>query len=65
MLDVLQSKHPEAQIPDADDFNAYESCPDLPEIDITEEVACTVARRLRGSTGPGASDAAAIQQWLL
>ena len=65
VLDVLQSKHPEAQIPDAKNFKAYETCPDLPDLDITEEVACTVARRLWGSAGPGGSDATAVQQWLL
>ena len=38
---------------------------ELVELDITEEVCCKVARRLRGSAGPGGSDAVAIQGWLL
>ena len=49
VLEVLQSKHPDARPPDAENFKAYETCPDLLDLDITEEVCCKVARRLRGS----------------
>jgi hypothetical protein len=46
VLEVLESKHPDAKIPDASDFQAYDSLPELVELDITEEVCCKVARRL-------------------
>ncbi len=46
VLEVLHSKHPEARIPDAEQFKAHKNCPDLLEFNIMEEVCCKVARQL-------------------
>ena len=46
VLDVLQSKHPDARVPDTSVMEEYATLPDLVEIDITEEVVEKVARRL-------------------
>jgi hypothetical protein len=46
VLEVLKSKHPDARIPKASEFKAYNNCPEFLDLDITEEVCCTVAHRL-------------------
>jgi hypothetical protein len=46
VLEVLTSKHLEARTPDAAQFKTYESCPELVELNIPEEVCCKVAHRL-------------------
>jgi xanthine dehydrogenase molybdopterin-binding subunit B len=65
VLDVLQSKHPAARVPDTSIMEEYNTLPDFVEIDITEEVVEKVAHRLTGSAGPGRSDLSALQHWLL
>ncbi len=65
VIDVLQSKHPDAQVPDAAELEDYETVPNFVDLDITKEVVEKVARRLSGSAGPGGSDAQSLQQWLL
>jgi hypothetical protein len=66
VLEVLfESKHPDARIPHASNFKAYEICPELMDINMTEEVCCKVAWRLQGSIGLGGSDTTAMGQWLL
>jgi hypothetical protein len=46
VLEVLHSKHPEARIPDAEQFKAHKNCPDLLEFNIMEEVCCKMAWQL-------------------
>jgi hypothetical protein len=65
VIDVLRSKHPDARVPDVSVLEAYEILPDLQDVDITEETVEQVARRLSGSAGPGGTDSAAVQHWLL
>ena len=65
VIDVLKSKHPDARVPDVSTFEDYETLSDLVELDITEETVEQVARRLSGSAGPGGTDSAAVQHWLL
>ena len=65
VIDVLKSKHPDARVLDASVLEDYKTLPNLVELDITEETVEQVARRLLGSAGPGGTDSAAVQHWLL
>jgi hypothetical protein len=49
VLDVLQTKHPSARVPDTSVTEVSGTLPDLVEIDIMEEVVEKVARQLTGS----------------
>jgi hypothetical protein len=65
IIDVLWSKHPDARVPDISVLEKYETLPDLVALDITEDTVEQVARRLSGSAGPGGTDSAAFQHWLI
>jgi hypothetical protein len=65
VIDVLRSKHPDAKVPDISVLEEYETVPDFVDLDITEETVEQTARRLSGSAGPGGTDSAAVQHWLL
>jgi hypothetical protein len=52
VIDILQSKHLDAQIPEAAELEDYDNLPDFVDLDITKEVVEKVARRLSGSAGP-------------
>jgi hypothetical protein len=65
VLETLQSKHPDATIPEASSLQTYPSLPDFNDIDVTEDVVESVARRLRGCAGPSGTDSLSLQQWLL
>jgi hypothetical protein len=65
VLDTLQSKHPDATIPEASSLQSYPTLPDFNDIDVTEGVVEPVARRLRGCAGPSGTNLLSLQQWLL
>ncbi len=65
VLDVLQSKHPDMRVPDIALMEEYDTLPDFVELDITADTVEKVARRLSGSAGPGGTDSADLQHWLL
>ena len=65
VLDALLLKHPDPGLASAAACTTYPTLPDLIDLDITGGHIQTVARRLRGSAGPGGSDAEAWQDWLL
>ena len=65
VLDALRLKHPEPAETSEEACPSYPDTPDLIDLDITGGHIQTVARSLRGGAGPGGSDAAAWQDWLL
>jgi hypothetical protein len=62
VISVLESKHPDARIPDADAMPAYPTLPDFVDLDITEDSIEIVARCLSGGAGLGGTDAHALWQ---
>jgi hypothetical protein len=65
VLEVLQSKHPDARMPAVEDLEDHDKLPDFVELDITGDTISKVAWNLSGGGGPGRVDAAGLQQWLL
>jgi hypothetical protein len=65
VAEVLESKHPEAKIPDVRHLPTYAERPVLTDVDVTPNVVEHVASRLTGSAGLGGSDAHALGHWLL
>ena len=65
VLDALRLKHPEPGETSEEACPSYDDLPDLIDLDITGGHIQMVARSLRGGAGPGGSDAAAWQDWLL
>ena len=65
IVDVLRSKHPEEQVPEAADLHVYDEVPDFVDLDITADVVEKVAKKLSGSAGPGGVDSSSLQSWLL
>ena len=47
VLETLKSKHPDAKTPKASDLQPYPNVPNFNDIDVTEDVVESVARRLR------------------
>ena len=43
----------------------YKNIPQLMNVDVSEETVLNVAKKLKGSGGPGGTDYAALQNWLL
>jgi hypothetical protein len=64
-LEVLESKHPHARIPDANSLPNYSQTPNYVDVGITEECVKKVAQCLSSSAGLGGTDSHALQQWLL
>ncbi len=62
---VLESKHPNARVPDFSSFPLYPNTPDFVDLAITEDSVEKVAGRLSGSAGLGGTDAYALSHWLL
>ena len=62
---VLNSKHPDARIPEVSEFPKYANLPDFVDLDITSETVNQVAGVLRGSAGLGGTDVDAVSLWLL
>ncbi|KAL7530959.1 hypothetical protein ACHAXR_003772 [Thalassiosira sp. AJA248-18] len=68
VIDVLRSKHPEAVIPPAEDFDAYPDYPDSMEfmpMYFWEEHVAKAATRLSGGAGPCGLDGIQLKNWLL
>ncbi len=59
---VLESKHPDAQVPGADALTDYPFLPDFVDLDITEDSIAVTARHLSGGAELGGMDAQALQQ---
>ena len=62
---VLEMKHPPSSEPSNVAMKEYDNLPTLMDVEISEETVLTVAKRLKGSGGPGGTDYAAMQNWLL
>ena len=58
---VLEQKHPPSSEPTNIAMEKYDSLPALIDVDISEETVLNVAKRLKGSGGPGGTDYAAMQ----
>ena len=65
VLEVLRSKHPEAQTPTEACLESYTGRPpELTPVDIIDDTVTSVAGRLSGSAGPGGTDSVLLQHWL-
>ena len=65
-MEVLHTKHPEAQTPTAESLESYPGrLPELTPVDITEDTVTEVAERLLGGAGPRGTDSMSLQHWLL
>ena len=66
VLDVLQSKHPDAWTPNTDPsfFPQFDSVPDFVDVHISEKTVAHVAGRLSGSAGLAGADADAVMHYL-
>ena len=65
-MEVLHTKHPEAQTPTAASLDSYPGRPpELTPVDITEDMVTAVAGRLSGWAGLGGKDSVSLQHWLL
>jgi hypothetical protein len=62
---VLESKHPDARVPNVSFLPTFPNTPDFMDLDITEDSVEKVAGRLSGSAGLGGTDAQALSHWLL
>ena len=66
VLEVLRTKHPEAQTPTAASLDCYTGLPpELTLVDITDDTLTAVAGRISGGSGPGGTDSVSLQHWLL
>ena len=66
MLEVLCTKHQEAQTPPAVCLESYTGRPpELTPVDITEYTVTAIAGRIFGAAGPGGTDSVSLQHWLL
>jgi hypothetical protein len=61
----LESKHPNAWIPEVASLPKYTITPDFVDVSIYEESDKKVAQQLSGSAGLGGTDGHALQHWLL
>ena len=59
------SKYPDAEDVDINSIPRYDSCPDLININASEENVETVAKRVSGSAGPLGVDSVSFSYWLL
>jgi len=68
VITVLKQKHPNARVPDEDEFDEYEDVPvasdPFPLLFFEEDVKAS-ATRLSGGPGPGGLDGDSLKNWLL
>ena len=65
-MEVLCTKHPEAQTPTAASLDSYPGRPpELTPVEITKDTVTAVVGRLSGGAGPGGKDSVSLQHWLL
>ena len=62
---VLESKHPDAMIPEIGALEHYDSVPEMLDLDVTCDTVETVSKKMAGAAGTGGTDAIALQHWLL
>ena len=66
VMEVLRTKHLEAQTPTAASLDSYPGLPpELTPVDITKDTVTAVAGRLSGGAGPGGTDSVSLQHWIL
>ena len=66
VMQVLSSKHPEAQTPTVSSLDSYpDRPPELTPVDITDDTVTAVTGRLLGWAGSGGTDLVSLQHWLL
>ena len=63
--EILESKHPVVRDVKISSLPIFESCPELINIEVTEDNVEKVANRLSGSAGPSGIDSMSISHWLL
>jgi len=59
--EVLQSKPPEAIIQPPQALDAYEVCPEMPNVDVSSETVEEVFKRLSCAAGSAGTNAVAVQ----
>ena len=65
-MEVLRTKHLEARAPTLASLDSYpDRPPQLVPVNITDDTAKAVAKRLSGRAGPGGTDSVSLQHWLL
>ena len=65
MMEVLRTKHPEAQTPFAASLDSYpDRPPELTPVDITNDTVAAVAGRLLGGAGQGGTDSVGVSPTL-
>ena len=65
-MEVLRTKHMDAQPLSAESLDAYpKNPPEMVPVDITDNVVTAVAGRLSVGAGPGGADLVSLQYWLL
>ena len=62
--EVLESKHPIGRDVEISSLLIFESCPELINIEVTEDNVEKVAKRLSGSAGPSGIDSVAMSHVL-
>ena len=66
VMEVLRTKHPNAQPPSATIIDTYNvRPPELIPVEITDDPVTEVVGRLSGDDGSGGTDSASLQHWLL
>ena len=66
VVELLRTKHPEAQTPTAASLDCYTGRPpEITSVDITDDTVTEVAGRLSKGAGPGGPDSVSLQHWLL
>ena len=65
-MDVLRSKHVEAQTLTAASLDLYpDRPPELTPVDITDDTVTEFVGRLSRGAGPGETDSVSLQHWIL
>ena len=65
MKEVLDTKNPIGRHDEISSLPIFESCPELINIEVTEDSVKIVERRLSCSTGPLEIDSVSMSYWLL
>ena len=65
VFDTLKAKHPDARDVPVENLPTFESCPDLIEVEVTDENVEQAAKKISGSAGPSGIDSISMSHWLL
>ena len=65
MSEILESKHPIGRDVEISSLPIFEFCPELINIEVTEDSVEKVARKLSGSAGLSGIDSVYMSHWLL